>query len=327
MKLLILGGTKFVGRHITQSAVDAGHRVTLFNRGQSNRDLFPQVEKLIGDRDRDLKVLRGKKWDAVIEVNGYLPRIVKAGAELLRDQVDYYLFISTVSVYAETKEPLTENSPLVELQDPNTELSGETYGGLKVWCERYVNDVYGERAAIVRPAFVIGPHDHTDRFPYWLWRASRGGQMVVPGGDEITAAIDGRDLANFVLHLVETNKPGVYNAQGPVNLLDSIRLATEISAADTQFIPVSVEFAEKNEALGLIGGKLPMWIAGAENVGFRAATNEEARQAGLRLRPLRDTVRDTFAWIQERESAGHEWKAGLSEQDETSLLEQLTVQA
>jgi 2'-hydroxyisoflavone reductase len=327
MKLLILGGTKFVGRHITQSALDAGHQVTLFNRGQSNRDLFPQVEKIIGDRDGDLDALMGRKWDAVIDVNGYLPRIVKAGAELLRDQVDYYLFISTVSVYAETKEPITENSPLIELQDQNTDLSGETYGGLKVWCERYVKEIYGERVAIVRPAFVIGPYDHTDRFPYWLWRASRGGRMAVPGEDEITAAIDGRDLGDFVIHLVEMKKPGIYNAQGPVNLLESIRLASEISDIDTQFVPVSVEFAEKNESLELIGGKLPMWIAGADNVGFRAAINERARQAGLTLRPLRETVVDTLAWIQERQAAGHEWKAGLTEQEEASLLEKLMMRA
>jgi 2'-hydroxyisoflavone reductase len=326
MKLLILGGTKFVGRHITQAALDAGHQVTLFNRGQSNRDLFPQVEKISGDRDGGLDVLKGKAWDAVLDVNAYLPRFVKASAELLREQVGRYLFVSTVSVYADPSKLISEDSPLIELADPNTEFSYEVYGGLKVWSERYVQGAYGERSCIVRPAFVIGPHDHTDRFSYWLWRASQGGKMLVPGNDEVTAAIDARDLGAFVIRLVEAQANGAYNAQAPVSLLESIRLAKEISGANTQFVPVKLEFAETNELFEFIGGKLPLWTPGADYAGIRAANNERARNAGLTLRPLRETVMDTLDWIKERQATGHEWKAGPSREEEIRLLDQLEIQ-
>lgn len=325
MRLLILGGTQFVGRHITQAALNAGHQVTLFNRGRSHPELFPQAEKLSGDRNGGLDVLEGAAWDAVVDVNGYLPQVVKVSAERLRDKVAHYLFISTVSVYADMSQPINEDSPLARIENPNTELTNETYGALKVWCERYVKDVYADRACIVRPAFVIGPHDHTDRYPYWLWRAGRGGRMLTPGEDTVTAAIDARDLGEWVTRLAESQISGVFNAQAPVDLGESIQIARELQGADIQLIPLSVALAEKHE---LLNGQLPMWAPGAENAGMRAADNRRAVQAGLRLRSLSETVADTLAWIKAREAAGgHSWQAGLGAEEEAQLIEEITAEA
>lgn len=321
MKLLILGGTKFVGRHLTEAALQAGHEVTLFNRGQSNSDLFPNVEKLSGDRDGKLDALRGLTWDAVLDVNGYVPRIVRDSARLLKDKVKRYLFVSTVSVYAEASKPITEDSPLQELENPEVEeVSGGNYGGLKVLCERAVQEIYGERSTVVRPAFVIGPHDHTDRYPYWIWRASQGGKMLVPGKQETTAAIDGRDLGEWMVRLVDSDTAGVFNGQAAVSLLETIKIAKEIAGANTELVPASEAFAEKHE---LFGAKMPMWIAGEDSAGMRSANNAKAKEAGLKLRSLRETVADTWAWIQEREQSGHEWKTGLRADEEQKLIEEL----
>ncbi len=319
MKILILGGTKFVGRYITEAVLSAGHTVTLFNRGQTNDGLFPTVERLTGNRDGGLDALKGKAWDAVIDVSGFLPRVVRDSAELLRSQVGRYVFISSISVYADMSQPITEDSPLVEWDDPQAELSNESYAGLKVWCERAVQDVYGAQACIVRPAFVLGPHDTTYRYPYWLWRASRGGHMLVPGEDDMTSGVDARDLGAFVERLTADGAVGIYNVHQPVSLLESIELAIELSGANTQGIALPAAKAEEQEFLG---GKLPLWLAGNELAGIRVSRSVGAEQAGLRFRPLRETVADTLAWIA-TEEARDTWPTGLSQDEEQSLLSEI----
>lgn len=316
MKILILGGTKFVGRYITEAMLRAGHTVTLFNRGQTNDGLFPTVERLTGNRDGELGALKGKTWDAVIDVSGFLPRVVRDSAELLRSQVGQYIFISSISVYADMSQPITEDSPLVDWDDPQAELSNESYAGLKVWCERAVQDVYGEQACIVRPAFVLGPHDTTYRYPYWLWRASRGGRMLVPGEDDMTSGVDARDLGAFVERLTADGAAGIYNAHQPVSLLESIELAIELSGADTQVVALPAAKAEEQEFLG---GKLPLWLAGSELAGIRVSRSMRAEQAGLRFRPLRETVADTLAWIATEEPRDV-WPVGISEEEERRII-------
>ncbi len=184
MRLLIIGGTRFLGRALTEDALSRGHEVTLFNRGQTNPELFPKAERITGDRDGGLDALAGRSWDAVIDTCGYFPRIVRASAEALADSVGTYVFISTISVYADLSKRVDESAPVGTIEDETVEEFGDefqNYGSLKALCERAVQDVFDGRALIVRPGFIVGPHDPTDRFTYWPVRVARGGTMLAPG--------------------------------------------------------------------------------------------------------------------------------------------------
>lgn len=322
MKILILCGTQFVGRHMTQAALDAGHSVTLFNRGKTNADLFPQVEKLVGDRDRGLNALKGRGWDTVIDVNGYVPRLVRDSAELLKGAVERYAFLSTVSVYADFSQPIDEESPLATLEDESVEeITGETYGGLKALCEKVVEEVFPERGLIIRPGYVVGPHDHTDQFTYWVRRAAQGGEMVAPGSpEENVRIIDGRDLAEWTLRMVAQGATGVYNAVGPdyhLTFGEILETAKRVSGSDAAFSWISQDFAEEHD---LMDTALPLWNAGANYIGIRRTDNEKALAAGLTFRPLETTIADTLAW---RETAtGVEFRqVGLTAEKEREVLE------
>ena len=182
MDLLILGGTRFLGRHLVEAALGDGHRVTLFNRGLSNPDLFPEVETINGDRDGDISVLQGRCWDAAIDTCGYVPRVVRASAGLLADAVDHYTFVSSISVYSDAIGPgADEDAPVEELEDPGVEeVTGETYGGLKALCERAAEEEMPGRVLNVRPGLISGPHDPTDRITYWPRRVAAGGEVLAP---------------------------------------------------------------------------------------------------------------------------------------------------
>jgi 2'-hydroxyisoflavone reductase len=238
MKLLILGGTVFLGRHLTEAALAAGHDVTLFNRGQHNANLYPDLEKLRGDRDGGLDVLKGRTWDAVVDTCGYIPRLVRDSASLLSDAVDHYTFISTLSVYRDFRvRGLREEAPVGTLDDETVEEevtagSRGTYGPLKALCEQAAEAAMPGRVLCARPGLMVGPYDPTDRFTYWPVRVARGGQVLVPPTPQAPVQfIDARDLATWVMRMAEHNKTGVYNATGPaerltfegiVNLLGSI---------------------------------------------------------------------------------------------------------
>ncbi len=318
MNLLILGGTKFVGRHITSAALMRGHHVTLFNRGQTNADLFPEAEKIRADRVSGLDALHGRTWDAVLDVNGYLPRVVNASAQLLADSVARYVFISTISVYADfTRVGQDENAPLAQLQDPNTEtINGETYGGLKVLCEQAVQDAFPERALILRPGYVIGPNDHTDRFTSWLRRITRGGEMLAPGNpDAPLQFIDGRDLASFTIDLVERHATGIYNTNGldvRVSRGECFEKALMVAGTDTTLTWVSEAFLREQK----VGeGDLPMY-AFAEDAGALTINNHKAIAAGLHCRPTTETIRDTLLW----DAAEGTPKLGFTPEREQELL-------
>jgi len=324
MNILIIGGTRFVGRHLVDSAIARGHQVTLFNRGKSNPDLFPNVETIIGDREHDIKKLSGLEWDAVIDTCGYVPRIVRESAVGLERSVGRYLFISSISAFASfTKIGINEFDPVGTMEDETVEeITGETYGPLKALCEKVVDEIYGERGLVVRPGLIVGPHDPTDRFTYWPVRIARGGDVLAPDrADAPTQIIDARDLADFTIKLIEDEASGIYNATGPDYVLTMGKLletCKQVSGSDANFNWASVEFIHENKVTPW--GDLPAWIPDdEENKGFAHIDVSKAINAGLTFRPLEETVRDTLAWANTF-PADHEWRAGLQSAREQELL-------
>ncbi|RMG88904.1 MAG: SDR family oxidoreductase [Chloroflexi bacterium] len=322
MRLLIFGGTQFVGRYITEAALAAGHEVTLFNRGRTNSDLFPQVEKIIGDRNQDLDLLRGREWDACIDVNAYVPRVVREALEVLQGAIGQYVFISTISVYADNSVPdQTEDAPLKTLDDPTTEaITPETYGGLKVLCEQAAQEIMGDRTLIIRPGFVVGPHDHTDRFPYWVRRAAQGGEMLAPASpDHPIQFIDARDLAAFTLRHTEAGTNDIFHVTGPKTPLTwgaLLQTCIDVTGGDTRLTWVDEDFIKAHELVGL---GLPMW-ATSEDSGLLRININKALQAGLTHRPLTETVHDTWVWDKSR-PADVEHRFGLTLEREAELLQ------
>ncbi|PYE54236.1 NAD-dependent epimerase/dehydratase family protein [Deinococcus yavapaiensis] len=324
MRLLILGGTQFVGKHIVLTALDRGHDVTIFTRGKGRDDLPETVERLRGDRDGDLSALQGRTWDACIDVSGYVPRIVRASAEQLRESVSFYAFISTVSVYADFSEaPITEDSPLIDLPDKTVEqITGETYGGLKVLCEQAVRDVYGDRCSMIRPDIVAGAFDPTDRFTYWVERlannAASGLPILAPGdGSDLIQFVDARDLAAFTLHTVEERVSGAFNVCGDALRFDEFlsRAASALGVTPTLEWK-DVPFLQQNE---VTWNDLPMFVPSAsEQRGLMDVSNERAKAAGFTPRDVEDTVGSVHGWTVTRTSP--ERRAGMSAEREQELL-------
>jgi 2'-hydroxyisoflavone reductase len=322
MQLLIIGGTRFLGRALVEAALAAGHEVTLFNRGQSNPDLFPNLEHLRGDRDGDLEVLKGRRWDAVIDTCGYVPRVVQASAELLATAVDHYTFISTISVYADFKTiGIDEQSALGTMEDETVEeITGETYGPLKVLCEQAVDVAMGMRALHVRAGLIVGPHDPTDRFTYWPVRVDRGGEVLAPGDPgQAVQFIDVRDLAKWTIRATEQQLTGPYNVTGPdyrLNMQQLLETCKLVSQSESRFTWVSEKFLLEKEVVPFT--QMPLWVP-AEMSGFGTVNCGKAMERGLTIRPLTTTVRDTLTWHATR-PADHEWRAGLTPEREAELL-------
>jgi 2'-hydroxyisoflavone reductase len=301
MRLLVLGGTKFVGRAVVEAALARGHELTLFTRGRTNPDLFPEAEHLRGNRDGDLRALEGRSWDAVIDPSGYVPRVVFASADLLREAVGHYVFVSSISAYAPPFRPhFDESAPLAELDDPRSEEVRVHYGGLKVLCERAVGNVYGERSASVRAGLIVGPHDPTDRFTYWPRRVAAGRTVLAPGRPERQVQfIDVRDVGGWIVHLAEEGIGGAFNATGPVppvtmgELLEACR---RVSGSDAEIAWVDESFLLEREVGPWM--ELPLWLpeSDPEHAHMQEADVSRAVAAGLRFRPVEETVRDTLAW-------------------------------
>ena len=320
MDVLILGGTQFVGRHLTAAALAGGHRVTLFNRG-SNQDVFPEVERLIGDRNEDLSALGGRSWDAAIDTCGYFVRQLRSSTEALKGSVNHYTFISSISVYADrTKAFQDENAPLATLEDETTEeVTAETYGGLKVVCEEVVRSQF-PNALNLRPGIVVGPYDHTDRFSYWPARTARGGEMLAPGKqDSPVQFIDGRDLAEWTLRLIEAQRTGTFNVvttPDEVSFGGLLETSREVSGSDAKFTWLPDDFLLSSEVER--GSELPFWIPGAES-NFMRVSSKRALAAGLKTRALETTVRDTLEWLATLPT-DRAWQAGMSPEREAQLL-------
>ena len=293
MKLLVLGGTVFVGRHVVEAALARGDEVTVFNRGRTGLGLFPEVERLVGDRDGGLDALRGRGWDVVVDASGYIPRVVRQSAELLADAVRRYCFVSSMSVYAEFTNPLTEESRVCTLDDPANEDVSKNYGELKAACERVVEEIYGERALLVRPGKVSGPHDPTGGFTYWSVRVARGGEVLAPGPpDQFVQYIDARDLAAWILRAAVGETSGAFHVIAPPLPF------SQLLAACVAESRVPVELAWVDPDFLLSAGvspltELPLWLPAVD---FENVDTTKARAAGLVTRPLAETVRDTLAW-------------------------------
>lgn len=303
MNLLVIGGTIFLGRHLVEIAREAGHTVTMFNRGKHGADLFPDVERITGDREHDLELLAGRSWDAVVDTCGYIPRVVRASAEALRDAVGHYTFISSMSVYAEgAPAGHDETTPVGTLEDESVEeVTAETYGPLKALCEQAVAEVLPDRTLVLRPGLIVGPHDPTERFTYWPRRIARGGEMLAPGEpDAPVQFIDARDLAAWNLRLIEQRVIGTFNAVGPTEPL-TMREMIEASAAaiGASIAPVWVpdDFLLEHEVGPWI--ELPIWVPPSEGA-IHSGSVAKAVEAGLTTRPVGEIARDTLAWDETR---------------------------
>ena len=301
LDILVLGGTGFIGPHLVRYAVSRGHRVTIFTRGRRQADLPESVVRLTGDRNGQLGALEGKKWDAVIDDSATNPDWVHQSAQLLKDNVGQYLFTSSTGVYYPyLKRGIDESTPVrTEVTDPKD--GSETYGVAKARCERETQQAFGDRggAIIVRPTYIVGPGDTTDRFPYWPQRLARGGDTLAPGHrDDPSQLIDVRDLAEFMVHLLETKQSGVFNAVGPRSPLTIARfLEVAKSALGSTASLVWVDDYAFLSAHG-IEEAIPWVMLKGNDYGHMSAKNERAIAAGLSFRPLDATVRDTLAWWQ-----------------------------
>lgn len=341
MKILILGGTKFLGRYVVEAAVARGHEVTLFNRGQLNPELFPEVEKLRGDRDGGLDALKGRRWDAVVDPSGYSPRVVRDSARLLADAVEHYAFISSQSAYRDTRVPgVNEDYPVATITDEQlreaealkqSELTTapffwERYGALKALCERAAEEEMPGRVLNVRAGLIVGPHDYSDRFTYWPRRVAEGGEVLAPGDPERQVQlIDVRDLAEWTLDMTEARRAGTFNATGPEHRLTMGRVldvCRGTTGSDARFVWMDEQFM-LDAGLGP-WMEVPLWIQQEgpddENRYFMGLNVEKAVAAGLKFRPLSETVRDTLEWDLAR-PADTQRRAGLARDKERTVLE------
>lgn len=325
LNLLILGGTRFVGPHFIEAARAHGHSISIFNRGRTNVGRVQDVEVLNGDRNGQLDALNGRKWDAVLDTSGYVPRHVRLSAQLLADNVAHYLFVSSVSVYASLAKPNDEASPVGKLADERVEkVDGETYGPLKALCEQAAEKAMPGRVTVLRPGLIVGPDDNTDRFTYWPARVARGGEVLAPNSpaDRIQI-IDVRDLAAFTLRSVEAKTLGTFNLISSPGrftmggLLDACVKAAANDASAT-WVPADFLAAQKVEGWS----DMPVWVnAVGEEAGFADTSVERAKQAGLTIRPMIETVRDTLAWHRSRPAEQQsKLKAGIAPERESEVL-------
>jgi 2'-hydroxyisoflavone reductase len=290
VRLLVLGGTKFLGRAAVEAALARGDEVTLFNRGQTGVELFPDVEKLRGDRDGGLAALEGGEWDAVIDPSGYVPRIVRDSAELLRGSVGHYLFVSSGSVYADPQPGYDETAATEELTEPDTEDVLANYGALKAACERVVAEVFPDAHTNVRSGLIVGPNDPTGRFTYWPLRVAAGGELLAPGPRErCVQFIDVRDLGEWLVEACDKGHVGTFNASGEQLRFDELLAA----CGNSDPVWVSDEFLLEHEVEPF--SELPLWIPG-DGAAFLQGDVSKAVAAGLRFRPVEVTARDTLAW-------------------------------
>jgi 2'-hydroxyisoflavone reductase len=324
VKILILGGLSFLGRHLIERGLDRGHHITVFTRGLHDPGGYPQIERLTGDRDGNLTALEGKRWDVVVDTSGYVPRVVRASAALLARAVEHYTFVSSLSVYADPSVPgLDERAELITLDDPTVEEVLSNYGGLKVLCERAVEAELPGRTLIVRPGLIVGRYDPTDRFTYWPHRVARGGEVLAPERPEDPVQIvDARDLADWIIRLAGARDTSVYNATGPnysLTIGEVLDESKRASGSDATFTWIPAEFLAEQKVQPW--QDLPAWIPDTDEFrGFSRVDCSRAIGAGLTFRPLVDTVRDTLDWARTFQP-NHEWRAGLSPEREHEVLE------
>jgi 2'-hydroxyisoflavone reductase len=323
LKILILGGTRFLGPATVDAALARGHEVTLFNRGKSNPGMYPDLEKLRGDRDGKLEALEGRKWDGVIDTSAYHPRIADMSAKLLKDNVGHYVFVSTISVYPTfgiSDETITEDTPVGTVDDAVLEtgkVTNQTYGPFKALCEQAVEKHFAGRAAHVRPGLIVGPLDPTDRFTVWPERVARGGEMLCPGdGSCVFQVIDARDLGAWMVHIIEHKIAGTFNAtgfKGRTNygeLLGALKMGLN---TETQLTWVDEEFLKEQKVSPRY---FPMW---APKGSMPWVDCSRGIAQGLTFRPIVETSRDLLDWIEETRE-GKPLRLGIRPAEEKKLL-------
>lgn len=333
LRVLILGGTGFIGPHFVQALTAGGHTVTLFNRGKRDPDAKHGVEQLLGDRNDNLKSLEGRDWDVVVDNSGYTPNQVQLSTGLLRKHSKHYIFISSIAVYDNFQgPPIDEDHKLAAIGNMRTDkLEGENYGPLKVLCEAVVQKAYGKNANIIRPTYICGPGDFSDRFTYWPVRVSKGGTMLAPGTpDDSVQFIDVRDLADFVRVCAEKRIAGRYNLTTPPRWATMGRLleaSKRVTGADTQFKWASTEFLMENKAIepGMWASQeIPIWAPpSGQSVGHGLVASARAEAKGLKFRPLETTIRETLEWHKTRPADRQKLRSGFTPEREEELLKKL----
>lgn len=323
MKVLVLGGTGFVGKHLVRSLQRHGHAVTLFNRGKTSPDCFPELETILGDREVSHDGLRGRTFDAVIDTNGRRPAVVREAATLLQDRVGHYSFISSISAYAafsggDQLQTIDENAPLADLPpDQYDDCTASTYGGRKAACERMILDELGGKALIIRPGLVVGPEDSTDRFTYWPVRFAEGGKILAPGtGEDPVRLIDARDLADWMTMLIERAENATFNAVGPeisLTMKDLLSACAAASGTVSETVWASEDFLIQHGVKAWTD--MPVWAPG-----FASIDISRPLGAGLKFRPIIDTARDTLIWSREV-GLKRPMQAGLTPDHEAKLLQ------
>ena len=334
MKVLILGGTGFFGPHLVEALRAKRHEITLFNRGKTQPGLFPDIEKLHGDRDPKkepgIKALEGRQWDACVDNSGYVPRIVGASAELLAKQgLKQYVFISSISAFDEKameKGNVDETAPVAKLEDPAVEEMGaqfQNYGGLKALCEQAAEKAMPGKTTNIRPGLIVGPGDPTDRYTYWPVRIDKGGEVLAPDARESGVQyIDVRDLAEWTVKMVEDGHVGIYNAVGPKYKLTWPAFLYGMKAGTTS----DARFTWVEESFLIEQGvgpwmELPLWIPAEGNPNGHSSNNDKATGVGLTFRPVAVTAMDTIKWFKEKWPNGRDkWRAGLKAETEQQVL-------
>lgn len=319
MRILIIGGTHFVGHAMARAALDAGHDLTLLHRHETEE--LPEATHLLGDRDGDLSLLSGQEWDATIDVCAYLPGQVRHLHDALGGRGGHHVLISTVSVYEEPATAgATEDSPLFEPAAADVaEVTNETYGPLKVACEQAARDAYGEEGlAIVRPTYVVGPRDGTARYPYWVLRAARGGRILVPGPAEAPMqCVDARDMGAWTVRLAEERASGPFTAARPSTTFAAMVEETVAAVGvDAELVHVDGDWLVEH---GVDGAQLPLWSEGSPELALAMGTSR-AEAAGLTHRPFADVVRDTLAWAEAQPDQATRAGVGLPPEREQELL-------
>lgn len=324
MNLLVIGGTRFLGPAIVDHALSVGHEVTLFNRGKSNPHLYPDLPHIAGDRNKDCDLLQGKSFDAVIDTCGYLPKQLQDSCEVLKDQIDHYLFVSTISVYTDEPAPIVdEGHPVRPIPDSIRDRLGSltmkdvgwaTYGALKARCEEVTFERMEGRATVVRPGLIVGPRDLSERFHYWPWRLDRGGDVLGPGPRTARQQlIDVRDLGRFCVHLVEQRVQETLNAVGPggpLNMGELIGACKAVTSTPSRLIWADESFLNEQ---GLNTWDIPLWVPTKDPSykSYGTVSIERAVARGLAYSPLADTCEATLLDIHER-GMNEKWRFGES---------------
>lgn len=335
MKVLIIGGTRFLGKALVAEAMKRGHEITLFNRG-TNKEIFPEVEHLIGDRDSDLSLLKNRKWDVAIDTCGFAPHQIKKAAAVLGDNIEYYTYISSISVYKDwiphniTEDYLLQSMPKDKLKavEEGSISHYEYYGALKVLCEAEAEKHWPGRVLHIRAGLLVGPFDYTDRLPYWVQRIEQGGKVMVPGHpDRPVQLIDIKDLATWVFNMAEIRKAGTFNVTGPdyeLTMAELLNTCKAVTNSDAEFVWADEQFVLEHKIQPWT--EMPLWIPEHFPLeeekepwkgSFRISI-EKAVAAGLSFRPLEDTIHDVYRWEMDRQDTVR--KAGISRDKEQELL-------